>query len=333
MDKRYQVFVSSTYIDLRDERQRVLQTLMEMDCIPAGMELFPAADEEQWEFIKKVIDDCDYYLLIIGGRYGSTAEDGLSYTEKEFDYAVGKGIKVIALLHDSPDSLPRSKSEMSEELAKKLELFREKVSDGRLVRYWKESAQLPGEVALSLNKTIKMFPAVGWVRADSSASPELLAEINVLRKRNEDLMLKLEEQKPERSLIPVEELADWDSEIELVGSYQAYARSMYDQTQNYTWSKLVTWRRLFSTLSPFLADNAFNNSVNSFVAEQFSGADRNDTNISSLQIDSQVLYTIRIQFLALGLITINNDNPQALWSLTDYGLQTMINERVVGKSE
>ena len=82
MDKRYQVFVSSTYADLKEERQRVIQTLMEADCIPAGMELFPAADEEQFAFIKKVIDDCDYYLLIIGGRYGSTTEDGISYTEK-----------------------------------------------------------------------------------------------------------------------------------------------------------------------------------------------------------------------------------------------------------
>ena len=99
MDKRYQVFVSSTYADLKEERQHVLQALMEMDCIPAGMELFPAADEEQWEFIKKVIDDCDYYLLIIGGRYGSTTDDGISYTEKEFDYAVENGLKVVALIH------------------------------------------------------------------------------------------------------------------------------------------------------------------------------------------------------------------------------------------
>jgi hypothetical protein len=67
MDKRYQVFVSSTYADLLIERQKVTQVLMEMDCIPAGMELFPAADEEQWEFIKKIISDCDYYILIIGG--------------------------------------------------------------------------------------------------------------------------------------------------------------------------------------------------------------------------------------------------------------------------
>jgi hypothetical protein len=34
------------------------------------MELFPAADEDQWSLIIGVIDECDYYLLILGGRYG-----------------------------------------------------------------------------------------------------------------------------------------------------------------------------------------------------------------------------------------------------------------------
>jgi hypothetical protein len=80
MEKHYQVFVSSTYADLQEERSHVFRTLMEMDCIPAGMELFPAIDEEQFEFIKKVIDDCDCYLLIIGGRYGSLTPEDISYT-------------------------------------------------------------------------------------------------------------------------------------------------------------------------------------------------------------------------------------------------------------
>ena len=48
IEKRYQVFVSSTYADLQDERQEVMQALLELDCIPAGMELFPAANEDQW---------------------------------------------------------------------------------------------------------------------------------------------------------------------------------------------------------------------------------------------------------------------------------------------
>ncbi|HHH3525538.1 TPA: DUF4062 domain-containing protein, partial [Enterobacter hormaechei subsp. hoffmannii] len=131
MDKRYQVFVSSTFTDLEEERKHVIQTLMEMDCIPAGMELFPAIDEGQWEFIKKVIDDCDYYLLIIGGRYGSVAEDGLSYTEKEFDYAVSKGLRVVVLVHENPENLPLAKSEKDSELREKLAAFIEKASTNR----------------------------------------------------------------------------------------------------------------------------------------------------------------------------------------------------------
>ena len=90
MDTRYQVFVSSTFADLEEERKNVIQTLMEMNCIPAGMEFFPAIDEEQFEFIKRVIDDSDYYIVIIGGKYGSLTTEGISYTEKEYDYAVKK---------------------------------------------------------------------------------------------------------------------------------------------------------------------------------------------------------------------------------------------------
>lgn len=97
MNKRYQVFVSSTFADLKEERAKVIQTIMELDYIPAGMEIFPAIDEEQFEFIKKVIDDCDYYLLIIGGRYGSLSDDRISYTEKEYDYAREKILKLLLL--------------------------------------------------------------------------------------------------------------------------------------------------------------------------------------------------------------------------------------------
>lgn len=212
MDKRYQIFVSSTYTDLREERQRVIQTLMEMDCIPSGMELFPAADEEQWEFMKKVIDDCDYYLLIIGGRYGSLTSEGLSYTEKEYDYAVEKGIKVIALIHGKPEEIPSGKSESEPELREKLNKFRGKVAQSRIVKFWEKASDLPGIVALSLSKTIKMYPAVGWVRADQIASTELLNEVNELRKNKERLETEVEKLKSrlEGSAFTAQEEADFN---------------------------------------------------------------------------------------------------------------------------
>ena len=82
MDRRYQVFVSSTFDDLREERAAVISALLQIDCFPAGMELFPAADDDSLTLIKSVVDDSDYYLVILAGRYGSLhAKEGKSFTE------------------------------------------------------------------------------------------------------------------------------------------------------------------------------------------------------------------------------------------------------------
>ena len=106
MAKRYQVFVSSTFDDLESERQAVRQSLLELGCIPAGFEPCPAADDDQWTLIKRAIDDCDYYLAIIGGRYGSIGPSGKSYTQIEYEYAISRNKPVIAFLHSEPTALP-----------------------------------------------------------------------------------------------------------------------------------------------------------------------------------------------------------------------------------
>ncbi|WP_420830026.1 DUF4062 domain-containing protein [Croceicoccus hydrothermalis] len=95
---RYQVFVSSTFTDLKEERAEVIQAPWEMDCIPTGMEAFVASNEDQWSGIQKVIDESDYYVLIIGGRYGSLTSEGISYTEKNINTRKtrGPGISICA---------------------------------------------------------------------------------------------------------------------------------------------------------------------------------------------------------------------------------------------
>ncbi len=84
-----------------------MQALLFLDCIPAGMEPFPASDDDQWTLIKSVIDDSDYYLVIIAGRYGSVDVAGVGYTEKEYDYAVSIGKPVIGFLHQDPGQYTR----------------------------------------------------------------------------------------------------------------------------------------------------------------------------------------------------------------------------------
>jgi hypothetical protein len=166
MDKRYHVFVSSTYEDLKEEREELIRVLLRLDCFPSGMELFPATDEDVWNLIKRVIDDCDCYMVILGGTYGSRVRPGgMSYTRKEYEYAVSKEKPILAFLRDPP--FPKTKRAQSRKDIKDLERFRSLLKRGRNCAHWRTSADLAGCVAVYLRRFIEESPAIGWVRAES----------------------------------------------------------------------------------------------------------------------------------------------------------------------
>jgi hypothetical protein len=330
MDKRYQIFVSSTYADLQEERRNVIQALMEMDCIPSGMEIFPAADEEQWEFIKKVISDCDYYVLIIGGRYGSVTSEGISYTEKEYDFAVSIGLKVLAFLHKHPEEIPARNSELDPELRAKLDSFRRRVSEGRLVRFWSRADELPGLVALSLLKTIKTYPAVGWVRADRIASAEILNEVNDLRKRNLELESQVSQMESRNPQPVLDNLAGLDDELEVHGAY-------WFSLERYGWKAKISWREIFSLIAPYLLEMLSDATVKQVLADSVYKRTKH-IDASSVSIDDQDYQTVKIQLLALGLVTVEqskttNTEIVLLWYLTPKGKDLLFQLRTVKSEE
>lgn len=59
MKKKLQVFISSTYIDLIDERQAAVEGVLDAGHIPAGMELFKAGNRSQLDTIYRWIDNSD----------------------------------------------------------------------------------------------------------------------------------------------------------------------------------------------------------------------------------------------------------------------------------
>lgn len=333
MTKRYQIFVSSTYADLKDERAKVIQTIMESDCIPAGMELFPSIDNEQFEFIKKIIDDCDYYILIIGGRYGSLSEDGLSYTEKEFDYAIQKGIKVIAFLHQNPENIPLGKSEKNEILRAKLEAFKNKVSTGRLVKFWNSAEELPGMVALSLGKTIKTYPAVGWVRSTTVLNPEVYQELNDIRKENANLKDRLNTYIQQEN--KTKELANFDDKYKFVGEY----RRFNNYTKSYStsdWEIEISWSDLFSLFSPHLLNHPSDSSIKSKISELLYKLTKDAGNLGTATINDDDFQTIKIHYSALDLIKVNYSKTTRggmglFWELTTLGRSLMTELRTIKK--
>jgi hypothetical protein len=332
MDKRYQVFLSSTYSDLKEERQAVLQALMEMDCIPAGMELFPAADEEQWTFIQKVIDDCDYYVLVLGGRYGTLTPEGVSYTEKEFDYAVERGIKVIALVHGEVSKLQFEKVEANPDARELLQTFREKVTTGRLVKFWTEAKELPGLVALSLQRTIKMYPAQGWVRSGSLATADAVQKVNQLQDRVRELEEALRKSVG-ATKIDMATLASGNDTFSIMvkwteNSYRL-GRQDYEQTLKPTWNDIL------SVLGPEVL--APTNMARARIALSEGLAHRNSIS-KHARIHEDDFHTIAHHLAALGLVKIYSGDVvgggvAVFMQLTESGQAQVSRLRSVPKTE
>lgn len=188
---KYQVFVSSTYKDLVEERRQILDVLLMADCIPAGMESFVAQDDEQFNIIKKVIDLCDYYILIIGKRYGSVSnKTGISYTEMEYNYAIEKGIPVLVFALS--DDAPNSNTEKEEDDIKrgKLAEFKSQAMTNRLASVWKDQSDLIGKVAISIMKAKSEIARPGWHRGADKEKQDLLDEINRLKEEKAQLIDK-----------------------------------------------------------------------------------------------------------------------------------------------
>lgn len=191
MERRHQVFISSTFSDLKKERAEIVQALLELDCFPAGMEIFPATTDAAWDLIKGVIDDSDYYCLVIGGRYGSLDEEGIGYTEKEYDYAVSIGKPVLAFLHKNPGGIPQDRSEVSEQGRQKLAAFRAKVEGVHHCKYWETADELGGRVSRAIVAVRKSHPAEGWVPGSFATDGTLQLEAATLRARVAELEAEL----------------------------------------------------------------------------------------------------------------------------------------------
>jgi hypothetical protein len=343
MEKKYQVFVSSTYKDLTEERQEVMQALLELDCIPVGMELFPAADDDQWTLIKRLIDDCDYYILIVGGRYGSLSSSGISYTQMEYEYALEQEIPIIGFLHKSPDDIPVGKTERDPDLKAKLDDFK-KLVEKKMCRYWENPSDLGSIVSRSLVKLIKEKPRSGWVKASYLPSEDATKEMLELRKQIEFLNAELEKAKtkePEGT----EKLSKGEDEVNIDFSFTGKGDMWNVESVRYTSSLTCTWDRIFYEISPIMIDEALEGKlkekINAFIRasvykrleEELKAEQRNPKDI---EIADSTFQTLKIQFRALGLITESIKKRSihdkgTYWTLTPYGDTIMTRLRAIRK--
>lgn len=337
-------------MDLVAERREVIQALLEMDCLPAGMEMFPAANDDQWTLIQQVIDESDYYVVIVGGRYGSMAPDGISYTEKEYDYAISTGKPVLGFVHANPGQLPLDKSQPGAQ--KELDAFTAKVKS-RLVKVYTSPAELGSAVSRSLMRTIKKNPAEGWVRGQYAMTPEMQTEIAELRALVSEQKLELEA-KATQSTVP-EDLASGDD------PYALFATLVYFTTETVasgkTWDsgrKLrkryqlsVTWNQIIYDLAPALINEATEEKViealSAFALDTILGMPTKELpkdlgQAVEAKIVKECFDDIIVQLFALGIITHgvkkrSTTDKNIYWALTNLGQDTLMKLRAIRKGD
>ncbi|WP_331343832.1 DUF4062 domain-containing protein [Cellvibrio sp. UBA7661] len=196
---KYQVFLSSTYSDLADERESIIKAILEMYHIPIGMEMFSAEDEDQWEIIRRTIEVSDYYVLVLGLRYGSKTSEGISFTQKEYEYALEKNIPILAFV--MKDTVSLSKGKRDDDLSE-INAFRELVlTNSKMAQFWESKDQLIKSVSISLMKQIMQKPGIGWIRGDNARTEEALSkELTALSKENRELRERVTELESKISL-------------------------------------------------------------------------------------------------------------------------------------
>ncbi len=311
-NKKYQVFISSTYADLTEERKKILDVLFMADCIPAGMEAFVAADTEQFEVIKKVIDFCDYYVLIIGKRYGSIHPGtGKSYTEMEYDYAIEQGIPVLVFAIDENIELVSDKVETDKSKIEKLKMFRTKAMTNRLASIWATPEDLTGKLAISIMKARTEIKRPGWQRAVDFDEASLRREIMELNNENKKLADDLKAAREEISFLTEEtDIAFEDCEVKIEYHYQS-------QSGLRAGSLNVSLQDLFITIATEMMEvSIVEPLVEKAIKVKFLFGKR-----ESRLDDKQFVKKMLNQYRALNLVYSywNNDNRELYWGLTNKG--------------
>jgi len=282
------------------------------------MELFPAADDDSWELIKRFIAGCDYYVVIVRGRYGSVGDAGKSYTQMEYDYAVEAGLPVLAFLHGDPGKIVADKTEDTNEGKAALENFREKIKAARHAKHWSFSKELPGLVALGMSSLMKIKPRVGWVRADQAADESAAQEILRLRRKIDELNAHIAD--TEQTAPPgTGDFARGEETILLHFMYQLDGR--YRNS-----AEAFSWDDILSILGPILIVQASESALKAKLVEAFSNRfkDRRGGDVSFTYMRDEEFQQVKLQLRALGVIgELKDKSPRggdsALWTLTPYG--------------
>ncbi len=163
-NRKYQVFISSTFKNMEEPRKAAVAGVTDCRHIPIALENFAPQSTSDLEVIKRAVKDCHIYILILGPTYGAIPKNKeKSYTHIEYELAkkANQEILVFPLNWDDVKS-QREKLDLNQDSAElanteKLKDFWKEVQSGdHFCRQWK--LDNPGEIRRYVLQALMELP-------------------------------------------------------------------------------------------------------------------------------------------------------------------------------
>jgi hypothetical protein len=186
------IYISSSYQDLKVEREAVRNAILRLGHMPLGMEAYNAADSPPLQRCLEDVAKCQYYVGICAWRHGFMPPgESRCITELEYEEAVRCGIPRFVFLLQASASWPIESTDEDRALVK---AWRQRLEKQRMVAYFSTADELAG-------KFIATFVEQGLAKGPGAADIPPLLPYLCDRSRQEDALAEALERKATHPLV------------------------------------------------------------------------------------------------------------------------------------
>ena len=320
LDKRYQVFISTSGREMQPERIVLSQTLVGMGFFSWGLEQRTPLSTA---FARRQIDDCDYVVILLGSQYGEQSVSGVSYMHLEYIYAVTKQKPIIVFMHEDPLSRDLSLQDEKPELQEKFLEFRKVLQQqADQIFTYRTMRDLEMAVRLNMSHMLERYPVSGWGRPQNTQL--LHDEVDRLKAKIEQLETEVgkREVDPFLSLPKVLMHEVFSFEYRM----HAYQDGNFKELKV---QKKLTWMQLLNILGSVFVNPTPEEYFSKCINEYLNTNGLEDARlemprahaVARAQINIRALHSIKMQMRQNDWIAQSgrDDRQRMLWQLTAKG--------------
>jgi len=180
MAASFTIFVCSTFSDLSEEREGVLDAIGRLKLQHDSMEFFGARASQPIETCLQEVRASDALVVIVGHKCGSLVPElGISYSEAE--YAEGYRLNKPCLVYMREENVPILPKHMERdaEKLKLLERWKETLQSRHTVASFQDGNRLAVQVAADLARTVQDLEEIAKARSAARAAGDtaLMTEV------------------------------------------------------------------------------------------------------------------------------------------------------------